>query len=90
MGTKELNSIIGAIPVAFIKGVKASNVLPCSERSIRFDVPTADKDTIKRVKITALPEGFTVKLYTVTQTDQVDLVKPGSQPPAALFPRFQP
>ena len=74
MGTKELNSIISAIPVEYLKGIKATNAQPSSERTVRFDVPTESKDVVRRVKVTAMPEGFTVKLYAVTQTDQIDMI----------------
>lgn len=77
MGINELESIVKTIPVEYLKHIKANNAQPCSERTIRFDVPTEDKDVTKRVKVTATPDGFTVKLYEIKETDQIDLISAG-------------
>lgn len=77
MSIKEnIAAIEKALPVEFVKSLKATNANIASERTVRFDVPTEQKDTVKRVKVTKTSDGFTVKLYRVELTDQIDMIKP--------------
>ena len=67
--------IQAAIGIEVIKGLKATNIKPVSERTLQMDIP-ARADGTNRIKLTVENGTFRIRGYRVEETDLIAGIAP--------------